>query len=82
MEQALYAQVFMPRQKDLNITEENRTKNGDNSSSGVSIQDHSVGLILILIGLRKILAYVNLIYIRKYFKIMMKHRIQIHLKYL
>ena len=49
-----------------------------NSSSKVSLQYHSVGLILILIVLKKILAHVNLISIGKYFKGMTKHRIQIH----
>ena len=51
-----------------------------NSSSRVSIQDHSVGLILIFVELKKILAHVKLVYLRKYIKGMMKHKIKIHLK--
>ena len=33
MEQGLYAQVVMLRQKDLNITEENKNKNEDKFKS-------------------------------------------------
>ena len=42
----------MIRWKKLKITEENRNKTKINSSSTVSLQDHSVGLILILVGLK------------------------------
>ena len=51
-----------------------------NSSSTVSLKDHSVGLIFILIGLRKILVHVDLIYVGKSFKGMTIHKIQIHIK--
>ena len=51
-----------------------------NSSSKVILQDHSVGLILIFILLKKYLAHVNLIFIGKAFKGMTKHNIQIHLE--
>ena len=44
------------------------------------MQDPIVGLILILIGLKKILSHVNLSYIRKYFKVTTNHKIQRHLK--
>ena len=81
MEQGLYAQVVMLRRKDLNITEQNKNEMMINSSSRVSLQNHSVGLILILIGLKKIPAHVNLVSIGKYIKGMNKHNIQIHLKY-
>ena len=78
-EQGLYAQVIMLSKKDLKITEAKK-KTKINSSSMVSLQDHSVGLILILIGLRKFLANVNLISIGKYIKCTTKQTIQIHLK--
>ena len=40
-----------------------------NSSSKVNLQDHSVGFILNLIGLKSILAHVSLVYIKKLFQI-------------
>ena len=49
IEQGLYLQVVVLCQKDLNITEENKNKNEDNSSSRVILQDHSVVSVLILI---------------------------------
>ena len=52
MEQVLYAQVVMLHRKDLNITEANKIKVKLNSSSKASLQDHSVGFILILIRLK------------------------------
>ena len=79
-EQGSYAQLVMLCRKDLNITEENENKMSINSSSKVSLQNHSVGLILVLVGLKKLLAHVNLIYIRKYLKCMTKHKIKIQLK--
>ena len=78
MEQGLYAQVVMLCQNDLKITEEHR--NEDKFNFRVSLQDNRVGLILILIGLEKNLAYMNLISIRIFFKDMMKQRIKMNLK--
>ena len=79
-EQGLYAQVVMLFRKDLKITEENIIKVKINSSCRTSLQHHSVGQILILIVLKFVLARVNLIFIRKYFKGMVKHKIKIYLK--
>ena len=78
MEQELYTKLVILNQKDLNITEANKNKNEDNSSSSVSLQDHSVHLILILIGLEKKLAHVNMVSVRKSIKEIIKHKIQIH----
>ena len=50
MEQGLYAQVFKISREDLKFIAENRNKMKQNSSSKVNLQDHSVGLILTLIG--------------------------------
>ena len=80
MEQGLYSQAVMLRQNYLKITEEKKLKIKINSRSRVSLQDHSVGSILVFIVLKNILAHVNLIYINKYFKGMMKQKIQIHFK--
>ena len=52
MEQVLSAQFAKPRQKDLEFIAANKNKNGAKSSSKVNLQDHSVGLILTLIGLK------------------------------
>ena len=60
-EQVLYAQVFMLFRKDLNITEANKNKIRINSSSRVSLQDHSVVLVFIFIRLKKCLVHVNLV---------------------
>ena len=70
----------MLRQKHLKVTKEKKKEKNINSSSRVSLQYHSVGLILILIGLKKLLSHVNLNYIRKSIKSMMKHKIKIHFK--
>ena len=80
MEQVLYAQVVMLLGKDFKITEANKNKNGVNSSSKVSLQDHSVGLILVFIGLNKTVANANLTSIGEYFKCMTIQKIQIGLK--
>ena len=77
-EQGLYTQVVMLPGKDLNISKYNRNKNKINISYRVSQKYRSVGLILILIGLRTILARVKPIYICRYSKGMMKHKIQIY----
>ena len=77
MEQGLYSQVVMLSRKDLNITESNKNKMKINSSSRVSLQYHSVGLIFIFIGSKNILAHVNLIYIGKFIKGMKQHKIKI-----
>ena len=79
MEQVFDAQVFMPRQNDLEFIAANKNKMKLNSSSKVNLQDHGVGLILTLIRLELILAHVSLIYIGNFFKAMTIHRIQIHL---
>ena len=81
-EQGLYAQVVMLRRKDLKTTEANKNKMELNSSSKVSMQYYSVGLILILIGLKELLAHVSLTSIGKSFRGTTIHKIQIHLKYL
>ena len=52
MEQGLYAQVVMLLRKDLEFIAANKNKLKLNSSSKVDIQDHSVVLILNLIGLK------------------------------
>ena len=52
MEKGLYAQVVKISRKDLKFIAENRNKMKQNSSSKVNLQDHSVGLILTLIGLK------------------------------
>ena len=75
MEYGLYARVLILSRKGLKIAEENKNKMKLNSSSKVSLQDCSIGLILVLIGLGKMLAHVNLISVGKYFKGMTKHRI-------
>ena len=80
MEQGLQAQVVMLHREYLKITEENKNKTRINSSSRVSLQDHSVGLILILILSRKKFAQVYVISKRNDFKGMMKNKIKIHLK--
>ena len=49
MEQVLYAQAVMLHQKDLNISEANKNKIKLNLSSKVSLQDHSVDVMLVLI---------------------------------
>ena len=72
VEQDLYSQLVMLLRKDLKITEEKKIKMKIDSSYRVSLKDHSVGLVLVLNGLRKILAHVNLVSIIKYFKLMMK----------
>ena len=51
-EQGLYAQVIMLRRNYLKITEED-SKMRINSSSRVSLQDTSFGVILVLVGLKK-----------------------------
>ena len=52
-EQGLYSQVVMISRKDLKLIAENRNKKiKQNSSSKVNLQDHSIGLILNLIGLK------------------------------
>ena len=79
-EQVLYAQVVMLHQKDLKMSEENKNKANIKLNSRVSLQDHSVGFILILIVSKKSLAHVNLIYEKKSIKGMMKKNIQINLK--
>ena len=80
MEKGLYSQLVILCRKGLKITEENKNKNEINSSSKVSLQDNIVGLILILIVLKKILVHVNLSYLGKYFKGVTIHKIQIRLK--
>ena len=50
MEQVLYAQVAMLLRKDLKSTRKNKNKIKLNSSSKVSLQDHSIGLMFIMIG--------------------------------
>ena len=80
MEKGLYAQVVMLHRNHLKITEESKNKMKINSSSRARLQDHSVGLILVLIILKKTLAHVNLTFIRKYFEGIIKHKIKIHLK--
>ena len=82
MEQDIYAQVFKICQKHLKITQANKDKMRVNSSSKVRLQDHSIGLVLVLFELKNILAHVNLTSIGKYFKGMTIQKIQIHLKYL
>ena len=51
-----------------------------NSSFRVSMKYHSIVLILIFIGPKKLLSHVNLISIRQYLKGNIKHKIKIHLK--
>ena len=80
MEQGLYAQVVMLRQKDLKITEANKIKIEINLSSKVSLQYHSVGMILVLVLLKKLLSHVNQFSIGKYFKGVIIQKKQIHLK--
>ena len=75
VEQGLYAKVVMLCRKNLKITGANKNKMKINSSSRVSLKDHSVGLILVFIGLKKILSHVNLVSIGKSFKCMTKHNI-------
>ena len=55
-EQGLYAQVFMLCCRDLKISEVNENKMKIDIISKVSLKDHTNGLILILIGLKKLLA--------------------------
>ena len=52
LEQGLNAQMVMLRRKVLKINEANKNKMKLNSISKVILQDHNVGLILILIGLK------------------------------
>ena len=47
MERILYSQVVMLHQHDLKTTEANNIEIKINSSSRVSLQYHSVGLILV-----------------------------------
>ena len=68
MTQGLYAQVVNIRRKYLELIAENRNKMKLNSSSKVNLQDHSVGSILTLIGLKYILAHLRLISIKKLFQ--------------
>ena len=68
MKQGLYAQFFILSQNSLKIIEVNRNKMKKNSSSRVRLQDPRVGLVLILIGLKEILAHVNLVSIGKSIK--------------
>ena len=82
IEQVLYSQVVILCRKYLKITESNKNKMQLNSSSTVSLQDHSVCFILIFITLKKSLSHVNLTSEGKYFRGMTIHKIQIHLKYL
>ena len=63
--------------KYLNTTETNKIKTKINSSSSVSLKYHSVGLILILIILKKILEHVSLISTGKCIKGMTKHKLKI-----
>ena len=80
MEQGLYAQVVKISRKDLEFITENRNINESKfKSSKVNLQDHSVGFILTLIGLKSILAHSSLIFIGKVFRAMTIHKIQIHL---
>ena len=53
MEQGLYVQVVLICQNNLKITEENQNKMEQNSSSKISLKDYSIGLVFILIGLKK-----------------------------
>ena len=76
IQQGLYAQVVMICQKDLKITEANGNKLKINSSSMISVQDHSVGSILIFIVLKKSLAHVNLVSMKKSIKFMMEYKIK------
>ena len=82
MEHGLYTKVVMIHRRGLKTTEENKDKMRISSSSMVILQDHSIGLIFNFIVLKKILEHVKLISIRKTFKVMMKHKIQIHLNFL
>ena len=79
MEQGLYAQVVMLCRKDLKIVEANKNKMTLNSSSKVRLQDHSIGLIFILIGLKKNSTRETDFY-WEIFQRHEKHKIQIHLK--
>ena len=80
MEQGLYAQVVVLLRKYLKITEENRNKNEDKFKFQGWYARSQSWFDLGFIGLKKMLAQMNLIFIRKYFKVMMKHKIKIHLK--
>ena len=70
----------MLHQNYLKNAEANKIKMMINSSSRVSLQDQSVGLVLVLIGLKKILAHMNLISTSKYIKGMTKHKVQTYFK--
>ena len=52
MGKLLYAQVVVLRRKDWNSLKQIKIKMKLNSSSKVYLQDHSVGFILTLIGLK------------------------------
>ena len=73
--QGLNAQVVIINFKDLKISEESRIKMKINSSFRVSLNDNSIGFILVLIRLKKSLANMNLIYLRKYIKCTIKQKI-------
>ena len=70
MEKSLYAQVVKLRRKDLQFVAADKNKVKLNLSFRVNLQDHKYGLILTYIGLTYILALVNLISTRNYFKVM------------
>ena len=79
-DQGLYAQVVILCRKYLKLTKEIKIKMELNSSFKISVQDHRIGLIMILVLLRKFLAHVILSSIQKSSKGMMKHKKKIHLK--
>ena len=80
MEQVLYAQVVMLLQNYLKITEENENKNRDKFKFQGQSARSQRWFGLDFGWIEEILAHVNLIFIRKYFKGMMKHKIKIHSK--
>ena len=69
MEQGLYAQVIMLIQNYFKITQENNNKNEDK----FKFQGHSVRsqswFDFIFIGMKKALAHMNLVSIRKFSKV-------------
>ena len=80
MEKGSYAQVVMLRQNYLNITEENENKNKYKLKFQCQSEISQHFSVLICIGWNKNIAHVNLISIRKSFKVIMKNKIQIHSK--
>ena len=78
MEQVLYSQVVMLSQKDLNITEENKNKNEDNFKFQCQSERSQRWFDIDFDWIDENLSTREPDVYKKYFKGMMKHKIQMY----